>query len=336
MKISCEETNKTEEKTNPVPKSENEKNEKKLTKSLSPEELTTSAPKRSVTKRNIFDDTARLFFNVGFPPGIRGPGYNRFKIPHGPHKIKHRPHKVKFGPNFKLKPFPEYIPHEHHKPFHFDVPHHDPKPFLEPDFKPHDDFKFKPLKNSDPGKYIGPFEKPFPFKHEFGEVIHEEEKPFDHEFVEIVHEEKVPFNHEFDEIIHEEENPFKHEFEEFNHEDGSFFNPHGFGQVIHHEEEHYEELPHVHIEVHDSIPPYDTVKDKPISTFEEHGEEYILTHSPQYINSIAKDNIYYQDVPKKEITNSRDKVHGGLAPAGLKGLDPVAIHMLEDKLRPYV
>ena len=45
--------------------------------------------------------------------------------------------------------------------------------------------------------------------------------------------------------------------------------------------------------------------------------------------------IYRGDVPFKEVANDKDRIHDGLLPGGVKGLDQKLMSFIRDKTRDY-
>ena len=58
-------------------------------------------------------------------------------------------------------------------------------------------------------------------------------------------------------------------------------------------------------------------------------------HGPEHASGVAENNLFRGDVPFKEVVNDNDKIHPGLEPAGVEGLNPELISFISDKTRPY-
>ncbi|KAK3893431.1 hypothetical protein Pcinc_002754 [Petrolisthes cinctipes] len=57
---------------------------------------------------------------------------------------------------------------------------------------------------------------------------------------------------------------------------------------------------------------------------------------PFSLNSISDSSLYRDDVPVKKVTNDRDKIHDGLNPGGVKGLDPEALLTITQFTQAYI
>ncbi|KAK4328905.1 hypothetical protein Pmani_000714 [Petrolisthes manimaculis] len=57
---------------------------------------------------------------------------------------------------------------------------------------------------------------------------------------------------------------------------------------------------------------------------------------PFNLNSISDSSLYRDDVPVKKVTNDRDKIHDGLNPGGVKGLDPEALLTITQFTQAYI
>lgn len=67
-----------------------------------------------------------------------------------------------------------------------------------------------------------------------------------------------------------------------------------------------------------------------------HHHHHPPPHFSPHLNFITEDSIYRDDVPFKETHNERDRIHPGLTPAGVKGLDPAFISFIKEQTRPYI
>ncbi|XP_069162992.1 cyclin-K-like [Procambarus clarkii] len=129
------------------------------------------------------------------------------------------------------------------------------------------------------------------------------------------------------------------------HEGDSF----DFGPV--HEDVDFFDGPHSHEE---NFPPFPTHPEQsplpPSNFFPDfdkfptpdgplHSDKPSSFHSapfPGNLLFITQASIYRDDVPVKEVHNERDKIHPGLDPGGVKGLNPDFLYFLEEQTKAYV
>ena len=256
----------------------------------------------------------------------------------------HRPHPH-IHPHKHMHIFkPNSGPPKHHEPIHV---HHDPHPGSLEEFHHH---HFDEIHDHAQNDHHAPDDHHDSFNtihdhpekgHDFKPSPHDEHKEPPHHH-EDIHMDYHDDHHQFEQKpLHDlhsfDEKPiaFGHMAHEFGHDPVGFSLDHGghAEYIPDHQEAHgFSDFGHGHVtheflldEDHD---PHNIISHDP--------EPPKLSHHPGYIKGITKNSIYRDDVPFKEVTNENDKIHPGLVPGGVKGLNPELISFISDKTRPYV
>ncbi|XP_042881101.1 RNA-binding protein 33-like [Penaeus japonicus] len=99
---------------------------------------------------------------------------------------------------------------------------------------------------------------------------------------------------------------------------------------------HKHPRPSKHPSKHPPPPPLPPPPPSPPHSHHHHHHHPPLHFPSLHLNFITEESIYRDDVPFKETHNERDRIHPGLTPAGVQGLDPGFISYIKEQTKPYI